>query len=526
MRIALIYPFFLYTRVHGENVEPLPIGLYTLGACLLEQGHVVELFNWHTAELAQAGLPALEAFRPDMVGFSLFHANRWGGIELARVVREMLPQAFIVFGGVGATFLDEHLLRLVPELDVIVRGEGERTLVELAEAVERGELSALSVIPGLSRREQGRVVRNADRPLLARLDDLPHPARHFTFQHVSLSRGCVGKCSFCGSPRFWGSGIRFHSAEYFLDELELLYKRGVRFFYVSDDTFTVRRELTLAICRGIRERGLEMNWAAISRVDCVDAELLCAMRQAGCIQISYGVESGSASILSALNKPLRTEQVERAFALTTRHGILARAYVIYGSPGETDATIAETLDLLERIKPLVVLFHVLAVFPGTTLYESCRARLGWDDDIWLDRDEDILYYETDAALPEERVLESGRRLRQAWLERLPAYAGAIELEDRSELAGLHADFLSRLALTFHQGDYAHNEHIPRKRETAAQLYRRSLAYAPNSRAYLGLALLLENERNASAATELLHEGLRLFPQERQFQEALTRLRGR
>jgi radical SAM superfamily enzyme YgiQ (UPF0313 family) len=109
-----------------------------------------------------------------------------------------------------------------------------------------------------------------------------------------------------------------------VDELAMLYNRGVAFFYVSDDAFTADRDRTLAICKGILERGLKISWNAISRVDCVDEEILYWMRRAGCIQISYGVESGSKRIRKALNKRIREEDIQRAFDLTVRTGILTR----------------------------------------------------------------------------------------------------------------------------------------------------------------------------------------------------------
>ena len=127
-------------------------------------------------------------------------------------------------------------------------------------------------------------------------------------------------------------------------------RRGVRHFFFSDDTFTVNRNKVLEVCRLILDRNLQISWQAISRVDMVNREILYWMRKAGCIQISFGVESGSAKIRRLLNKNFTDDQIERAFALTTRYGMLPRAYFIYGCPGETQETIKASIDLIRRIR--------------------------------------------------------------------------------------------------------------------------------------------------------------------------------
>ncbi|MGQ9500146.1 MAG: B12-binding domain-containing radical SAM protein [Dissulfurimicrobium sp.] len=124
------------------------------------------------------------------------------------------------------------------------------------------------------------------------------------------------------------------------------------------------------MCKKILARGLDIRWVAISRVNYVDEDALYWLRRAGCIQISYGVESGSNEIRDLLNKNIGLEDIKRAFALTVSYGILARAYFIYGCPGETWQTIQETIELINEIKPLSTIFYILSLFPGTKLYEK------------------------------------------------------------------------------------------------------------------------------------------------------------
>jgi hypothetical protein len=256
-------------------------------------------------------------------------------------------------------------------------------------------------------------------------------------------------------------------------------------------------------------------------VDAVDAEVLGWMRRAGCIQISYGVESGSPAIRKRLNKNISNAQVRSAFELTQRYGILARAYFIYGCPGETRETIQASIDLMREIQPLACLFYILDLFPGTALYEKVRRRLGWTDDIWLERVEDILYFETDPSLSAERVVEFGRMLRESFYRGLPGFVEALAPVEGPEFRALHADFFSRLALTFDQGDYARIDLIPEKPTLAEALYRRALSYHPDARAFLGLGMLEQKAGRFEASVETLSQGRSHFPADEQLMICLA-----
>jgi len=511
MKTLLIYPYFLDPRLDEEDIEAVPQGLLYVAALLKSEGVEVAVADLHTfKDRPEAIREMIAAAEPDVIGFSVLHANRWGAIDISKMAKALRPEISIVFGGVGATFLWDHLLRHFPEIDYVILGEGEYTFLELLRALDAGDRGMIGRIPGLAFRDGGRPVRTGPREPIRDLDALPHPARSFTFRHLILSRGCPGRCTFCGSPRFWPGPTRFHSARYFLEELEILSGRGISHFFISDDTFTMDPAKVIDICRGIIDRRLPITWQAISRVDRVDGDLLCWMRKAGCIQISYGVESGSAAIRKRLGKPLKREQIRRAFALTTRFGILPRAYFIYGCPGETPDSIKATVDLMAEIKPLAAIFYILTLFPGTALAEEFLRKTGQSDEVWLQRVEDIPYCETDPRLPRDLILEFGRTLRNRFHEMLPAAVDSIELEDREDLRPLHADFLSRLGMTFHQGDYSRVEAIPDKTSVASRLYRRALDTCPDPRATLGLAMLEQQSGETTAAEKRLEEGVQRF----------------
>jgi anaerobic magnesium-protoporphyrin IX monomethyl ester cyclase len=512
MKILLIYPYCLEDRINSEDSEVVPMGVFNVAAVLVEQGHDVRVLNWHHLRgNPDAVEKELESGQPDVVGLSILHANRWGGIEIARIVKKVDCGIRTVFGGIGASLLWKHFLTHFPEIDFVVIGEGEHTFSNLVSHLAKGGDDEVGAIRGIAYREGQKVIRNADAPLINDLDSLADPARYFDFQHVSLTRGCPSNCTFCGSPEFWKRKVRFHSAGNFVDRLERLYRRGIGFFFFSDDTFTLRKKLVLDVCREIIRREMQITWAAISRVDTVDDEILLWMRKAGCIQISYGVESADSKIRSFLNKKTGAAQIRRAFELTARYGIMTRAYFIYGCPGESWETIKKNMEMIRDIKPLSAIFYILDIFPGTKLYRDYLARTGETDDIWLNRMEDILYFETDPNLSRELILAFGKKLRTFFFENLPRFVEDLDLKNDPQLAPYHADFCSRLGMTFDQGDYSKIDLIPDREEIAARLYKKALAYHPDSRAYLGLGMLKQRRRAYTESVKILAEGVELFP---------------
>jgi anaerobic magnesium-protoporphyrin IX monomethyl ester cyclase len=513
MKILLIYPYPLHDRSQEEDIKPVPIGLYYVGAVLKENRYDVEILNWYNIhKTPQRIAEVLVEKKPDIIGFSILNANRWGGMEIAQIAKQINPDIRIVFGGVAASFLWEHFLRHFPQIDFIVIGEGEYSFLNLVKLIEKREYEDIENIKGIAFRKNGKIIRTKDAELIKNLDELPIPAKYFDYQHVVFSRGCPWKCAFCGSPGFWGGKIRFHSPQNFVQHLELLYNKGITFFYVSDDNFTINKNGAIDICKRILDKGLKIVWVAISRVGYVDEEILYWMRKAGCIQISYGIESGSEKIRDLLNKNVKTDQVENAFSLTCKYGMIARAYFIYGSPGESRETIQDTIDLINKIKPLVCVLYILEIYPGTRLYSDFQKKFNVNDDIWLKRIEGIYYFETDPRLSQESVFAFGKRLRTELYENINHFVEAVDLIDKEELYEMHSDFWSRLGMTFSHGDYSKIEAIKDKERIAEKLFRKSLSYYPNNRAYMGLGLIQQDRRDFKGAVKILSEGVEIFPE--------------
>jgi tetratricopeptide (TPR) repeat protein len=295
-----------------------------------------------------------------------------------------------------------------------------------------------------------------------------------------------------------------------VDQLELLTQKGIYFFYFSDDTFTYKKQWVQAICQEIIRRRLHITWVAIARVNHIQADILGWMRKAGCIQISFGIESGSQKIRRELNKPIKTAQIKKAFDLVKYYGIMPRAYFIYGSPGESEETIQASIDLIQTIKPLSIITYILDIFPGTHIYQAMLEQGHITEDIWHKRIEDLLYFEIDDRLDPKSILAWGNAIRQAFYHNLPLFVEDVDLIKDPEFNRLHADFYSRLGMTFSHGDYAKIDAIPGKTSIAKALFQKSLVFYPDHRAYLGLGLLYQREGAPEDSIGILDQGLTHF----------------
>jgi radical SAM superfamily enzyme YgiQ (UPF0313 family) len=515
LKILLVYPYFFEegSLKDEKEVRLLPIGLYYLGALLKDNQYDVEILNWYNINKTPEKIEEiLKEKQPNIIGFSIVNANRWGGIEIAQLAKRILPEVKIVFGGIGTTFLWEHLLTHFNQIDYAVLGEGEYSFLNLIQCIEKETYEEINKVKGIAFRKGETVIKTDNAERIQDLDQLPLPSKYFTFDYLISARGCPSNCTFCGTPKFWGRKVRFHSPEYFVEQLEQLYQKGVTVFAISDDTFTMRKDRVIQICKKIIEKNLKITWSAISRVDYVNEEMLYWMRKAGCIQISYGVESGSEKIRGTLNKNTETEDIIRAFDLTIRYGMIARAYIIYGAPGESWETIQETIDLIHKIKPLIAIFYILKIYPGTALYEDFKQRTKLNDDVWLEKIEAIPYYLSDLLLPADMISAFGRKLNYEFYNHLTVYADEIHLVDQKELYESHADFLANYATELRRGDLSTFQAIPEKEKLAEKLYKRSLSYYPNQQAYLGLGYIKENQGNYEECVQIFSQGIKQFPE--------------
>ena len=360
------------------------LGIGYLAAVLEKNQYEVDVIDCQVLKLSHEEFKSELAKRqPNIVGITSATLTYKSALRIARIAKETCPNCLTLLGGIHATFWDDKALQECPQLDIVVRKEGENTLLELVQRLEADE-DYYDVL-GTTCRKDGEIVRNPDRPYIENLDDIPFPARHLwpmerlrkyeeTF-YMMTSRGCVYWCEFCSTVRMHGRKYRMRSPKNVVDEIEFLHKiYGAKQFTFYDDAFTVDQERAAEICREIKSRKLKIEWDCETRVDMVTKELLRTMKEAGCIAVWFGVESGSQPVLNAMQKGISPAQTMRAFKLAKEVGLMTVAGVILGFPGETKETAWETVKFVERVSPDDVGYYIATPYPGTPLYESVKEK--------------------------------------------------------------------------------------------------------------------------------------------------------
>ena len=376
MRFLLINPYYPIS----ETPSP-PLGLAFLAAALEEAGVEVKILDLVVFPYSKKMLQSvLNDFSPHMVGITAVTMTFDHAIQVIKDVKSIDPHILTVMGGPHATFCAEETLGTFPELDMVVLGEGEETIVELAGEAERGH--EWTKIEGLVYRNGSEIVSTGFRRPMADVDSLPVPARHLLplgrYRALSMpismttSRGCPFKCIFCVGRKMVGSKVRYRNPRAVVDEMAYLNTLNFHQINLADDLFTANKRHCLAVCNEIIERNLKIVWTSFGRVDTVSMEVLAKMEEAGCQAISFGVESANAEILKTIRKGITIEQVISAVKMCKDAGIMAHISFILGLPGETPETLKETVEFGERLKELGAYhgFHLLAPFPGTEVRQE------------------------------------------------------------------------------------------------------------------------------------------------------------
>lgn len=361
----------------SENSAP-PLGLLCVAAALEQAGFRVLVHDFYQL----GGKPRdvvdlLEQHRPRIVGISTLTSGVNLAFALCHHVKRISPETFTVLGGPHATALPEEVASR-PEIDVAVRGEGERTMVELAQillANGRG-LSRLAGVAGLAFKDGLEVRLTAERPLMP-FDQAPLPARHLVpidryLQQGAIvtSRGCAYRCWFCSSVTFHTHQYRYRSSALVLDEMDSLRDRyGVTSFEFIEDTFSCAPERVLELMSLLKERDYE--WSCQVTIPDLDKhpELVPAMIESGCRGFFFGIESGNDTVLKKIKHQSRLKvlnTIDRARDLGVRHFV---ASFIIGHPWDTRDTVAETVDLIKELRGRGVHtpISILVPFPGSPI---------------------------------------------------------------------------------------------------------------------------------------------------------------
>jgi radical SAM superfamily enzyme YgiQ (UPF0313 family) len=392
-----------------------PYGLSLLGGILERAGHAVDGhdFDRWTREEALAALPRLlRRARPQLVGITCQSSSRWSALALADEAKKLAPEAAVVVGGPFASTAPEFVLERC-RADFAAIGDGEETLLELAEG------RSPAAVRGLAYRRDKAVRRSTVREPFLDLDSLPFPAFHLFDAEKELerhrrpsaealagrlgaagrrcvaadsalmvlgSRGCVHRCVFCPMSHYRGP-VRRHSPRYLADLVgHLLRSYGRPRLVFGDNYFTLDRDWALEVCARLAAVRPRPDWICMTRPDAVDAPLLRRMAQAGCREVSYGLESGSPEVQRRTGKRMRLERVGPAFAATKAAGIAPVLMLMVGNPGDSPRTMRETAAFCRPLEPDRVQTHTTRVYPGTRLHDLAD-REGIIPEGFYDRDD-------------------------------------------------------------------------------------------------------------------------------------------
>ncbi len=381
--VALVFPYFNDGRSPLFKFPPLGIGY--IASYLRKHGYSVEIVDCTFLTYDEA-IERLRRAKPRVVGiYSMLSMVRQAK-QLAADISEAC-EVLVAGGPMPSAYPSMFLDRF----DFVCQGEGEETMHELLEALDRGGVERVRGLWIGPRQNGGRIKFTGARPLIRDLDALPFPARDlydneaykryyrinygYTITSMVASRGCPFSCDFCWRPDY-GRVYRVRSPSNIVDEMEEIRERyGYERIWFADEIFIVDKRHVKELCREIIRRRIDVGWECLSRVDLIDDEVARLMKRAGCYKVIFGLESGDDHILKLMNKRITVEQSRKAVKIAKKAGLKVGAFFILGYPGENNETMLRTIKLASRLPLDYFSMTVPYPLPGTKLYERVKDRM-------------------------------------------------------------------------------------------------------------------------------------------------------
>ncbi len=370
------------------NLETLlpPLGLLYLAAYLERAKHTVKVLNITVFKYPLVKIIRdLKEFQPDLVGLSLSSNSFLKSIRIINEIKKELGVPIVVGGPHVIVYQEQSIL--LKNMDYAVYGEGEETLVELADVLEKG--GDLSSIKGLVYKKDGRIIKNEARPLIHDLDQILFPAYHLIdfnayrsarfgsspFGVLFISRGCPHNCSFC----LKNTTYRLRSVDNVMKEILFLHQKyGIQKIHFWDSTFTVSKAWIKEFAEKIQQLPFKLEYTCFTRVDRVDDDILGWLKQSGCINACYGIESFDQSCLDAMNKNTTPAQIKKVIDMTKKHDIRIHCMFIFGTPGETRKSIDNSVRFILNNFIEFIQIRPLQLMPGTKFYQDYLKEGGKD----------------------------------------------------------------------------------------------------------------------------------------------------
>lgn len=373
----------LVNAVFPSDVRIPPHGLLSLASSLNHTGFIVEVrdFQLCTIESPSDPIEFARFLEPcgQVLGISCMSyvvPLVLAGLELFKARN---PNVHVVLGGIGVSGVAESLLEYSRDIDAIVIGEGENTIVDLTDAV-RGQRS-FHHVNGLAFRDEGTIVTTLPRDRLEGLESLRRPdyravdLSRYRAVDVQFQRGCPFPCHFCDIAPFWDRRVTSKSLATFVDDIEVLSREfGVQDVFIIDDTFVLSRDRVFGFCEELVRRQLNVEWACYARVDLLDADMTRLMAQCGCRKIFFGIESGSDRVLKGIGKEIAKAQVVQVVKDTLKEIPYVTTSFVWGFPDETMAELIDTVDLLVYLAAVGACpqFNLVVPYSYSTLFQKYK----------------------------------------------------------------------------------------------------------------------------------------------------------
>ncbi len=387
--VLFVVPPFSYKGLDEASSRCPNLGIAILAAVLEKHGYIVKILDTFSLSLSKKQIVEhIRELNPKILGITSVTANYGPAMDIIDMVKGIDSWIITVYGGPHVTIMP-HIILKSKNVDYIVMGEAEQTIVELVDYLlhKKGERADIKGIGYTD--EQGKIKITPMKEFIKDIDQLPMPAYHLLpmdsyraygwldlgrkFCSMITSRGCPFQCTYCTSSKVFGYRWRYRSVENVFEEIMLLYnKYGIRHIYFQDDEFTVNHERVVGICNKIIENKLDLVWECLTRVSHVDEGLLKKMAEAGCKSILYGVECGYQEGIDKINKKITLKEAIDAVKFSKKYGISPKVTFMMGFPWEGKVEIKKTIAFARKLNADLTFFNILNPYPGTPLYDEIK----------------------------------------------------------------------------------------------------------------------------------------------------------
>lgn len=380
----------------------VPLGTLYLVSILENNGFKVEfkdyqLFNIEKSIDSNLFLNFLLDISSNVIAISCLCSSLLTVLPAVQKLKEIHPEKIIILGGPGASGLADRILKYFPSVDIVVKGEGEVTIVDLMNKMTNG---SLKTVEGISYIEKDEIFNNPPRKRIENLDEIPFPAYHkLDFDKyvtnerpfpvgIITARGCPFKCTFCDVAPMWGREVYTRSIENVIEEIKFLYEKyNQKISGFEDDTFVLSKKRVLKFCSEFKKEELDIKWGCHGRIDLMDTNLMKNMYESGCNQIYYGIESGSNRILDIIKKGFKIEKALKVVTESKKFFEDVTASFMWGFPFETRTDMYDTIIAMRIMSKAgaKVQMHLLGPLPFSSMYNEWTSKfIEFDENVMSD----------------------------------------------------------------------------------------------------------------------------------------------